>query len=207
MKAGGWKKRSARRQASSETLPIFHSGKIFALISFCFSVFAPHSSFSQTVPFKFTRDDTLRGAQTPVRTCYDVTSYDLQLAVDVKKRFINGSNVIRFRVVNDFDSMQIDLFARMKIDKIVFEGNRIEISPRFKFCFCSLSPNTTCRTSEEISVSYSGTPLSAKNPPWDAGFVWKKDMKGRDWIGVVCEGIGASHGGHVKINSLMSPIA
>src|SRR6185295_8472488 len=67
----------------------------FSLFILWCSIFIPHSSFSQTLPLKFTRDDTLRGAQTPVRTCYDVTTYDLSVRVDVKKKSISGSNVIR----------------------------------------------------------------------------------------------------------------
>jgi aminopeptidase N len=30
------------------------------------------------------------------------------------------------------------------------------------------------------------------NPPWSGGFVWEKDSLGRNWIGVACEGTGAS---------------
>ena len=30
------------------------------------------------------------------------------------------------------------------------------------------------------------------NPPWDGGFSWKKDDNGNPWIGVSCQGLGAS---------------
>ena len=31
-----------------------------------------------------------------------------------------------------------------------------------------------------------------KNPPWDGGFVWAQDNNQNDWVGVACQGIGAS---------------
>ena len=40
-------------------------------------------------------------------------------------------------------------------------------------------------------VEYEGKPLEAKRPPWDGGFVWEKDKKGRPYVSVACEGDGA----------------
>ena len=30
------------------------------------------------------------------------------------------------------------------------------------------------------------------NPPWDGGFVWEKDSFNNHWVGVACQGEGAS---------------
>lgn len=149
-------------------------------------------SSAQKLPYKFMRDDTLRGAQTPVRTCYDVTAYDLSIRVDVKKKFISGSSVILYRVVNDFDSMQIDLFSNMKIGKILFEGKELSYRRDNNSVFVQFPETQVKGKMEEITVTYSGSPIVTKNPPWDGGFIWKKDIKGRDWVGVVTEGTGAS---------------
>ena len=43
-----------------------------------------------------------------------------------------------------------------------------------------------------IDVFYRGSPILAKNPPWDGGFVWEKDKNGRPFVSVACEGDGAS---------------
>ena len=48
--------------------------RLFLLFFFCYSFFL----FSQD----FTRKDSLRGNLTSLRTCYDVTFYDLNLAID-----------------------------------------------------------------------------------------------------------------------------
>jgi aminopeptidase N len=41
-------------------------------------------------------------------------------------------------------------------------------------------------------VIYGGTPPEAKRPPWDGGIVWKEDERGLPFLGVACEGFGAS---------------
>ncbi|HEY5391993.1 MAG TPA: M1 family metallopeptidase [Hanamia sp.] len=48
---------------------------------------------------------------------------------------------------------------------------------------------------KEISnlvIYYHGKPIVAKNPPWDGGFVYKKDKDGNPWDAVACQGLGAS---------------
>ena len=69
---------------------------------------------------KFAKEDTLRGALSAMRSCYDVLFYDLDIKVDIDNKFISGSNTIKFLAINDFQKLQIDLFANMKIDKIEF---------------------------------------------------------------------------------------
>src|SRR5690606_30620900 len=41
-------------------------------------------------------------------------------------------------------------------------------------------------------VFYDGHPVTASNPPWEGGFVWSKDHNGDHWVGVACQGDGAS---------------
>jgi aminopeptidase N len=45
---------------------------------------------------------------------------------------------------------------------------------------------------DSIKIYYKGDPQIAKNPPWDGGFVWSHDSLGKPWVGVACEGTGAS---------------
>lgn len=146
----------------------------------------------QSKKYVLTRDDTLRGALTPIRTCYDVTHYNLQVKVDVKKRSISGRCAMRYKVMDDFDSIQIDLTARMKIDKIIFNGQELKYRRWLNSVFIRFPEKQQRGDVGEITVYYAGTPAAAKNAPWDGGFSWKKDAKGRDWIGVTCEGIGPS---------------
>ncbi|MBK8497838.1 MAG: hypothetical protein IPL52_03245 [Flavobacteriales bacterium] len=43
-----------------------------------------------------------------------------------------------------------------------------------------------------ITIYYHGVPRAAKNPPWDGGWIWKKDAQGSPWMSVACQGLGAS---------------
>jgi aminopeptidase N len=43
-----------------------------------------------------------------------------------------------------------------------------------------------------LDIVYHGVPRPAVNPPWDGGWIWKKDAKGRAWMTVACQGLGAS---------------
>lgn len=43
-----------------------------------------------------------------------------------------------------------------------------------------------------LTVYYHGRPHVARMPPWDGGIVWKKDAFKRPFIGVACQGLGAS---------------
>ncbi|MCE9540199.1 MAG: M1 family peptidase, partial [Bacteroidetes bacterium] len=75
---------------------------------------------------KFTKADSLRGTLSPLRSCYDVLFYDLDVRVDIDKKFISGSNTIKFLAKNNFQKLQIDLFENMKIEKIEFNNSANE---------------------------------------------------------------------------------
>jgi aminopeptidase N len=143
--------------------------------------------------FTFTRADTLRGMLTPLRTCYDLTYYHLDIKVDTLTKSIQGSNTIKFKVVDDFDRMQIDLFENMQIEKIVDADNRaLPFEREFGAVFIQLPKKLKKGSMSEITVFYSGTPQVAKRPPWEGGFVWSRDAEGNPWVAVTCQGTGAS---------------
>ena len=65
---------------------------------------------------EYTRQDSLRGNLTSIRTCYDVTFYDLNIAIDEKEKSIErSSNTIYFKALSDFNWFQIDLAANMRL--------------------------------------------------------------------------------------------
>ncbi len=143
---------------------------------------------------QYSRADTLRGSLTPERSCYDVTFYDLRIAIDTIRRSIEGSNTIHFNVVTPFKTMQVDLFDNLKIDTILWrnqpltyrrEGNAVFIDfPQ------TLQPSN--KTTESIYVGYSGVPHVAARPPWSGGFTWARDREGKLFVSSTCQTIGAS---------------
>src|SRR5215831_18330039 len=67
------------------------------------------------------RAEILKGALTPERTCYHVDSYHLDVRIDPATKSLNGSNKITFKAMNDFTTMQVDLWSNLPISKIVFD--------------------------------------------------------------------------------------
>jgi aminopeptidase N len=141
---------------------------------------------------RYTRKDSLRGALRPERTCFDVTFYNLKVKINPRKRFISGSSGITFRVVQPTHRIQIDLFARYHIDSITWQHKSLSYTREFDAIFVDFPENLPVGSMQTVTVTYSGKPINAPNPPWDGGFVWKKDKKGNYWDGVACEHLGAS---------------
>lgn len=141
--------------------------------------------------YTFTEADTLRGMLRPERTCYDVTFYDINIRVDPQKQTVGGYVDIAYRALQNFDRLQIDLFHNMTLDSIVLAGKELSYERKFDAVFVDF-PAQPAGDSGLFRVYYHGQPTAARNPPWDGGFVWRTDKKGRYWVGVACEGDGAS---------------
>ncbi len=140
----------------------------------------------------FTRADTLRGMLLPERACYDVRHYDLSIRIDPVTRSISGANVIRYDAVLDFSTLQIDLFETLTIDSILADSVSVPWKRTGKAVFVTLPKPKQKGSGGVLVVYYHGKPNEAANPPWDGGFVWRVDGGGKPWVGVACEGHGAS---------------
>lgn len=140
----------------------------------------------------FSRADSLRGTLSPLRSCYDINYYHLDVKVDVDQKFISGSNEFRFTAASDFNKLQFDLFSNLKIEKIVYQGTELPYQREFNAVFITFPKTIKTATKDSFTVFYSGNPVIAKNPPWDGGFIFKKDRSGNPWVSVACQGFGAS---------------
>ena len=148
--------------------------------------------FSFVTEAQFTRQDSLRGTLSPIRSCYDVTFYDLKLKVIPTSQSIEGSNTIYYKSTTDFKKMQVDLFANMQIVNISQHNKPLKFNREGNAIFINFTNIQKKGKAYAIKIDYRGKPQIAKNPPWDGGFSWKKDANGMDWIVVSCEGTGAS---------------
>lgn len=142
--------------------------------------------------YTFTEADTLRGMLRPERTNFDVTFYNLDIKVEVDKRFLSGYVDVHFDAVEDIDRLQLDLYQNMKVKSVEWYGKAIP-HERIHDAFFVDFPSTIQKgKNSQIRVHYEGNPTVAQNAPWDGGFVWQKDKNDNPWIGVACEGDGAS---------------
>ena len=139
----------------------------------------------------FTEADTLRGSLRPERK-YDVLKYHLDVKVEPDTKFISGSNTITFKTEAELPVMQIDLFANMQVDSIIYKGELLNYSRKHNAVFVDMQPKVARKALDSIQFYYSGNPVVAKNAPWDGGFVFSQDEEGNPWIAVAVQGTGAS---------------
>ncbi len=148
--------------------------------------------FTMNAQQTFTRKDSLRGGLRFERTCFDVLRYDLNIKVNPQLKSIQGYNDITFNVIETTSKIQIDLFENMVIDSIVLNAQKLKYQREFDAVFIDFQKPLEKNTQQKIRFYYSGNPIIAKRAPWDGGFVFKTDSKGKDWIGVAVQGTGAS---------------
>ena len=140
----------------------------------------------------FTHADTLRGSNTPQRSWWDVTFYDLHVSVMPADSSIRGWNGITYLVKRPAHVMQIDLQVPLVVDSMVQQGRSLTYRRDGNAFFVTLVAPQRPGAHNTIDVYYHGQPRVATNPPWDGGFTWKHDSLGNRWIATSNEGVGAS---------------
>jgi aminopeptidase N len=153
-----------------------------------FNTFAQLGTNKET----FTRADSLRGYLSPLRTCYDINYYHLDVKFDITNQSISGSNLFKFTATRDFNKLQFDLFANLKVEDVVYKNRRLPFIREFNAVFVTFPATIKKGSRDEFTVYYSGKPTIAKNAPWDGGIVFTQDTMGKPWVATACEGVGAS---------------
>ena len=140
----------------------------------------------------FTEQDTLRGSITPERSWWDLNFYHLKVEVEPDKKYISGSNTIRYTVLSPHQRLQVDLQPPLKIEKVTQDGQSLTVDSNGNAHFINLKKNQQVGATNEVVVYYSGHPKEAVRAPWDGGFSWKKDDNGKHFVATSCQGLGAS---------------
>lgn len=158
----------------------------------CLSIYV-NAQVSKTDELVFSKADSLRGSlSSKYRTCYDINFYHLNIQVDIEKQFISGSNEFSFTALSKFKTLQFDLFDNLQIDQIIYKGKPLSFKREFNAVFVSFPKKIKKGSKDKFTVFYSGKPVVAKNAPWDGGFVFSKDDKGKPFVATACQGFGAS---------------
>ncbi|RTE51796.1 M1 family peptidase [Arenibacter aquaticus] len=140
----------------------------------------------------FTEQDTLRGSITPERSWWDLNFYHLKVEVEPDKKYISGSNTIRYTVLSPHQRLQVDLQPPLKIEKVTQDGQSLTVDSNGNAHFINLKKKQQVGATNEVVVYYSGHPKEAVRAPWDGGFSWKKDDNGKHFVATSCQGLGAS---------------
>lgn len=132
------------------------------------------------------------GVNTKYRACFDILHYDLNVRYNIKNKSIAGSNTITFRTLTSSDTLQLDLHANMLLDSIVFQQKKVLPVRIGNIFYVLFSHKLEALKISKLKIYYHGKPVEATNPPWEGGIVWKTDKLNNPWVGVACEGLGAS---------------
>lgn len=140
----------------------------------------------------FTRQDTLRGTITPERAWWDLTYYHLDISVNPADSSIHGKNTIRYKVLDPYQIMQIDLQPPMRMERVMQNGKQLNVRQEGNAYFVQLIDAQKKGAQNEVEVYYGGKPKVSKNPPWSGGITWKRDAQGKPFIASSNQGDGAS---------------
>lgn len=166
--------------------------RLLAVLAICTLTTASYAQLG-THKETFTRADTLRGSlTTPLRTCYDINYYHLDIKFDIDKKYISGNVLFKFTAVSDFTKLQFDLWNNLKIEKVVYKGKELTYTREFNAVFLTFPKNIAAGSKEEFTVYYAGNPTIAKRAPWDGGIQYATDSLGKPFVATACQGMGAS---------------
>jgi aminopeptidase N len=135
------------------------------------------------------RADILRGEYSAWRANNDLLSYDLDIRIDPEKKSIGGKNTIRFKMLKDDTRIQLDLFANLKVDKIMQGSTELKYTRELGTVFVDFPTTLKKNSVQSIDFYYSGFPQEVGR---FGGISFRKDPAGRHWVTTACEGIGAS---------------
>jgi aminopeptidase N len=161
----------------------------FLFLFTCLSMLTITVAAQAPPPQTPSRADILRAAYSPHRANNDLLSYDLDIRVDPEKKFISGKNSIRFKMLKDDTRIQLDLFANLKIDKILHGSTELKYTRELGTVFVDFPATLKKNSVQSIDFHYSGFPQETGR---FGGISFRKDPAGRHWITTACQGIGAS---------------
>ena len=149
----------------------------------------PPAAQQATRPEPPLRASILRGEYGPYRANNDLLFYHLDVRVDPEKKFISGTNTIRFKMLRDDTRIQLDLYENLKVEKIVLGATELKYEREFNAVFVDFPETLRAGREYSIDFHYSGNPLESGR---FGAVAFRKDPAGEHWITTACEGPGAS---------------
>ena len=133
-----------------------------------------------------------RGTITPERAWWDLTHYNLDIAVDPESKSIAGTNTMKYKVLSKSKRLQIELQPPMQLTKVEQNGKVLSVEQLGYSYFIKLEAEQEIGQEYQLTMHFSGIPHEALRAPWDGGITWAKDDNGKDFIASTCQGLGAS---------------
>lgn len=144
--------------------------------------------------------DFLRGSLNENRDWFDIKKYVIDVTPNYESKSIIGVVSWKALAVKPSKQIQIDLQVPLIIDSIVLWSNlkdsfapiRLQFSRSNNIALANLEKTIPKGQQFGLTIFYHGIPKEAIRPPWDGGWIWKKDDNGQPWMSAACQGLGAS---------------
>ena len=151
----------------------------------------------------FEKSDTLRGSLNENRDWFDILKYDITVTPNFDNKTIQGTVAWKAKVNKQGAKIQVDLQQPLVIDSIVLVRinpvpeqtinlRAIPFSRENNIALVAVPEKLNIGDEFMLWIAYHGKPREAVKPPWDGGWIWKKDSNGKPWVSVACQGLGAS---------------
>jgi aminopeptidase N len=132
------------------------------------------------------------GPLIPEQARMDVHFYDLSLAVDIDKQWIEGSLAVTYTALEDHDKIILDLDTTFEVSQINWMKDGRETTTLWERqsgeLHIYMGENLEKGREVTVNVYYAGHPLSVDNPKkysWADGFFWAETPAGEPWVGNV----------------------
>ena len=132
--------------------------------------------------------DLLIGGYGPYRANNDLLFYHLDLRVDPVRKFVRGTNTIRFKMLADGTRIQLELYPTLQIDSIALGKTTLKYERDGATVFVDFPKTLRAGHAYSIDFHYSGNPVETGR---FGCFTFKKDTAGHPWINTACEETGA----------------
>ncbi|MBL8889994.1 MAG: M1 family metallopeptidase [Planctomycetaceae bacterium] len=131
----------------------------------------------------------LRGEYGRFRANNDLLYYHLDIRIDPAAKTIQGRTQVRFKMLVEDQRIQLDLYANLNVDRIVWREQELKFEREFNAVFVDFPEVLKPGEVHEIDFHYSGSPQTTGR---FGGFTFGQDPQGRPWIYTACQGEGAS---------------
>lgn len=131
----------------------------------------------------------LRGDYGRFRANNDLLYYHLDIRIDPTAKTIKGRTRIRFKMLDEDQRIQLDLYANLNVDRIIWREKELKFEREFNAVFVDFPEVLKAGEVHEIDFQYSGSPERTGR---FGGFTFGQDPQGRPWIYTACQGEGAS---------------
>jgi len=128
--------------------------------------------------------------RTPEQGATRLHQVDLTLEIDPAERSIAGRALLFIRPTEPLSAVVVELDTVFDISRITVNGTPIEnwTNPEGRLTIPLPAP-AMAESRLLVAIEYAGKPHTARNAPWDGGFVWS-ESNGQPWIATAVQGEG-----------------